>query len=591
MPIKNIKSTYFIQKLFEYIYEDIKLKLVVYNKNIQKILDINIINYKFMSGKYIVYESNGLAKEYNSYNDELIFKGEYLNRKRNGKGEEYEDDKLVFSGEYLNSKRNGIGKEYYEDILMFEGEYLNGKKWNGKGYSKNGNIIYELKDGNGLVKGYDRKNGILFIGFYKNGEKNGKGEEYKTHDKSLIFEGEYYYGRRWNGKKYDDEEEKIILKFENGKGYIKTYYRGNLFFEGEILNGQLNGTFKNYDLDNNLEIEGEHLNGKKNGKIKKYKNSKLTFDGEYLYGHKKRGKEYIKGILEYEGEYLYDKKWNGKGFDKNGNITYELINGNGKVKEYNEFEELIFEGEYLDGKRNGKGKEYSENHLNFEGEYLNGKRNGKGTEYNYEGKVIFEGEYLNGKIYNGKGKEYNYDNGLLEYEFEYKNFEKLKERRYKNGKLLYDMEYINGKLNEIGYDDNGNINYQIINGNGTKIDYNYKGEIIFEGTYLNGKKWNGKTSEDYNGYGDFFIGEYINGKLNGEEFYEGELIFKGEYLNEKMWNGYRLEMEYNTDAILFEGEILNGKRWNGYGREYGWFNELEFEGKYINGKKIPKQKK
>ena len=53
----------------------------------------------------------------------------------------------------------------------------------------------------------------------------------------------------------------------------------------------------------------------------------------------------------------------------------------------------------------------------------------------------------------------------------------------------------------------------------------------------------------------------------------------------------RLEMEYNTDAILFEGEILNGKKWNGYGREYGWFNELEFEGKYINGKKIPKQKK
>ena len=46
MSISNIKSVYFIQKLFSYIYEDRKRKLVVYNKNMQKILDINLINYK-----------------------------------------------------------------------------------------------------------------------------------------------------------------------------------------------------------------------------------------------------------------------------------------------------------------------------------------------------------------------------------------------------------------------------------------------------------------------------------------------------------------------------------------------------------------
>ena len=38
--------------------------------------------------------------------------------------------------------------------------------------------------------------------------------------------------------------------------------------------------------------------------------------------------------------------------------------------------ELIFEGEYLNGERNGKGKEYYYNgNLEFEGEYLNGERN------------------------------------------------------------------------------------------------------------------------------------------------------------------------------------------------------------------------
>ena len=33
---------------------------------------------------------------------------------------------------------------------------------------------------------------------------------------------------------------------------------------------------------------------------------------------------------------MYDKKWNGKGYDNNGNEIYELINGNGPVKEYEE---------------------------------------------------------------------------------------------------------------------------------------------------------------------------------------------------------------------------------------------------------------
>ena len=50
-------------------------------------------------------------------------------------------------------------------------------------------------------------------------------------------------------------------------------------------------------------------------------------------------------------------------------------------------------------KEMGKGKEYNyDGDLIFEGEYLNGKRNGKGKEYDYyDGKLIFEGEYLNGK--------------------------------------------------------------------------------------------------------------------------------------------------------------------------------------------------
>ena len=35
--------------------------------------------------------------------------------------------------------------------------------------------------------------------------------------------------------------------------------------------------------------------------------------------------------------------------------------------------------------------------LKFEGEYLKGKRNGKGKEFHNKGELKFEGEYLNSK--------------------------------------------------------------------------------------------------------------------------------------------------------------------------------------------------
>ena len=74
------------------------------------------------------------------------------------------------------------------------------------------------------------------------------------------------------------------------------------------------------------------------------------------------------------------------------NVVYELNNGKGLIKEYCESDALYFEGEYLDGLKNGKGKEYKFNNLlTYEGEYLNGKRNGKGKEYcEQNGKLEYE---------------------------------------------------------------------------------------------------------------------------------------------------------------------------------------------------------
>ena len=141
----------------------------------------------------------------------------------------------------------------------------------------------------------------------------------------------------------------------------------------------------------------------------------------------------INNYKEFTKRYIiYSSKESGKEYNENNELIYEgnFLNGkrNGIGKEYNDNGALIFEGEYLKGKRwNGKvffgdksyqlknGKGYIKEYINiellemkliFEGEYLNGKRNGKGKEYKENGKLIFEGEYVNGKR-NGKGKEYN----------------------------------------------------------------------------------------------------------------------------------------------------------------------------------------
>ena len=99
-------------------------------------------------------------------------------------------------------KNIGTGKEYYfNGEIKFEGEYKNGKRWNGKGYNKKGELEFELKNGNGIIKEYRdiMGNALEYEVEYKNGLKDGKGREYYYYTNKLIFEGEYKNDLR-NGK-------------------------------------------------------------------------------------------------------------------------------------------------------------------------------------------------------------------------------------------------------------------------------------------------------------------------------------------------------------------------------------------------------
>ena len=144
-----------------------------------------------------------------------------------------------------------------------------------------------------------------------------------------------------------------------------------------------------------------------------------------------KGKEfYFDGNKRFEGEYLNGLRWNGKFFSKYKNeLLGELKDGKGIGADFDEYhngDEIIFIGEYLNGKKHGNGEEYFEEGFpKYKGKYLNGLRHGKGKEYHKEYSIlIFDGEYLNGKRWNGKGIEYD------------DHYNKIFEGQYLNGKKI-----------------------------------------------------------------------------------------------------------------------------------------------------------
>ena len=129
--LNKIKSKYILQNIFIHINYIQKLNTLRFNKRIQNRLEINIIDYRRLSGKYKIIKDNELII-YNSYNDRILFEGQYSNGNKNGNGKEYnEKGKIIFEGEYYDGKKwNGTEKKYDEntDNLIFEYIY----KWKNK---------------------------------------------------------------------------------------------------------------------------------------------------------------------------------------------------------------------------------------------------------------------------------------------------------------------------------------------------------------------------------------------------------------------------------------------------------------------------
>ena len=476
----------------------------------------------------------------------------------NGKCKEFDiEGNLIYEGEFSEGKRNGKGKEFFNNKISFEGEFKEGKKWNGN------------------ANEYNEKGNLLFYGTYQNGKKfNGKSCKYFDDEEKLRYELEYKNGLLWNAKGYD-KNNSLDFEIIEGNGTMKDYYSDTILkFNGNYKGGKKNGkVFSYYNNPNTkLEYEGEFIDDIKNGEWKiYYENGNVEFIGFFKNGLKhgqcKKFSEF--GKLVFDGEYNEGIKWNGKerilyNCDKK-KIVIERKYKEGKALCVEYYEHKKFDPKYFDIKG-----------LEFIQELINQGHDKKdfSEDINYESYItnlLFIGEHLDDKSIknkinrNGKGIEYHENKSTFEGE-------------YKDGKR------INGK---------GKI-------------FNNKGNLIFDGDYINGKR-NGTVIEYYeeieedeenvNTDSNLLIkyeGKYIDDQKNGEgieyqynDKNQEETVFEGIYKNGEKWTGVGKEYYKMPDKLLFEGEYKEGKRWNGNFYEYSNIGDrIKLQGKYIEGKKV-----
>ena len=218
---------------------------------------------------------------------------------------------------------------------------------------------YSLKVAAGHLRGPVKlKDGSVYVGQWLHGRRTGKGRLYTS--AGGMMEG------YWNG-----------LLHLKGREIHPT---GDMY-EGGFYEGKKHGYGRYEDLNRKNSYEGEWQEDKKHGK----------------------GVENIEDGSVYEGNFANDLK-SGQGCFKwssgevfEGEFRENVIHGFGKYVWKTDTK--WYEGEWKDGKMDGKGKFMNEG-KEYEGDFVADKKHGTGL-YKWDGNV-YEGDFVDNKMH-GKG--------------------------------------------------------------------------------------------------------------------------------------------------------------------------------------------
>lgn len=309
--------------------------------------------------------------------------------------------------------------------------------------------------------------------------------------------------------------------------------------------------------------------------------------------------------IEIDGDLFEGYFINGK---KNGRGKYTWANGD------------VYDGMWKDGKRCGRGRISWSNGASFDGEWHDGKKHGRGT-YTWADGTYYEGEFADGN-FNGFGKKV-YSSGDV-YEGQWKDDKRTGHGTYTwtNGDT-YEGELKDGKLcgrgKLIQY---GKAGPDALNAGEVFIKYSYDGEWldnrehghgicregngtvagmdkVYEGEWVNGKKcgrfvWHflhrdGETGKSY-------IDFYEDGKLvetcipyderiktvdDAKKFREAEKRARISAVKTDFRLAKQLDMNIVASVGYYNGDYMNGER-NGYG-ECAYDNGDKYIGTWKDG--------
>ena len=255
-------------------------------------------------------------------------------------------------------------------------------------------------------------------------------------DLCVLCEKEHYNHNLIDLGKIILIKDELLNDNENLKNLIDIFkYRSKLMIE--ILNNMMNimdSFYKiNNDLINNFNESRRNYNSFKNLYYMQNNTNKLKADLENIINYSDQDIFEPLNKLSVIEKYLEIFKFSFNNFYSQngekylGEMKNGLKNGNGIIyygKDDSAFFKGIYEGEWKDDKREGKGIMFLNNYWTeaqkYEGEWKNDKREGKGSLICKNGNV-YEGEWKEDKK-NGKGKMV-WNNGA-DYEGEWKDDKK-----------------------------------------------------------------------------------------------------------------------------------------------------------------------
>jgi len=190
-----------------------------------------------------------------------IYRGEWQNGKRHGKGEQLWPDGSVYQGHWRDDQRYGRGRWIGNDGEMYDGEWRNDQ------FHKRGVYI--------------SKSGVRYSGDFKEGEKHGMGkEEYTDHTK---YEGPFQHGlKEGHGMMTLNDTGVYLGDFKGGKmcGEGVLEWPDGRKYMGQFRDDKMHGVGE-FTWPDGRRYKGEYEYDQKNGQGEFYWPDTRVYKGAF----------------------------------------------------------------------------------------------------------------------------------------------------------------------------------------------------------------------------------------------------------------------------------------------------------------------